>query len=61
MSVLIEFSQKGALDGGQLVFAAPQPHPAKILKIAGVDRATPVYPDTADAIVATAQGSAPAQ
>lgn len=61
LSVLIEFSKKSAHDGGQLVLAAPQPHPAKILKIAGVDRAIPVYPDIADAIVATASGSAPAQ
>ena len=49
LSVLIAFSKKAADAGGQLSLAALQPHPAKILKTADVERRLAIYPGAADA------------
>lgn len=52
MSVLAEYSMKAERQGGQLVLAAVRPQPAKVLRICGLDRKLPVYPEPGDAIAA---------
>ena len=54
MSVLVEFSKKTSRAGGQLALAGLQPQPARVLKIAGLDRRIPVYATTGGAVAETA-------